>query len=1189
MLELHLLGTVSLRRDGAALSLPIKKTQALLLLAIAGRQPRARLVSLLWPALDEPTGRRNLRRELARLREIGAGDAVQAESDYLALGQGVATDVQQLLQALAQGRHADALTLWRGPPADGLVLDDAAAFLEWWQPEAERLRALRQRTLGALAAAQEAAGDAEAALAHVQTQLAEEPLQEQLHRDAMRLQARCGRREAALAQYERCRALLASELGLAPMAETEALATTLRAGPATAPAPPATSLRAATATAGMPQLPALLPFVGRESEIAALEMAWRAGRAVVIEGEGGLGKTRLATDFAAAHGPYARVRTRPGDGAVPYAAFARALRELAGPQPDFTALPGWAQAELARVLPELGAPPPPIRHPQERGRFIEACAQAWLLLAADSFDAVILDDWHHADHASAELLAFVAQRRREQHPASAREWLLLRPEMPEPVRQSLQRLQAGADALHLQLAPLADAAVFELVQCLSGVAEPRRFAARLGHATRGNPFFMAETLRHLAEHELLSLADDGSWRTPFDDATDDYRELPVPRSVHEAVLERVQRLPAAARRVLEAAALAAEPFLPALLAPACALSELDTVLAIDEAVQVQLLREHEQGGYAFAHDLVQQALEGSLPDARRRLVHRRLALGAEAARAAPARIAAHHEASGDLVRAVVHRIAAGEQAWALLAMPEAIAHWQQALADGATPAQAMDLHRHLMRAASLSGLEALSLEHARQLQALVAGPALSTTQSADDRVLVLTDVARHLSYLEQQPQALAILEGLPAATTDLQRARVLAVRAEVQRELGHVDEAVAAASSALELQALQARERAGLMSTLALTLHQAGRLPEAVQVLKQCAELSAELRDDLGTVRARYQLGTLLAGRDDQAAEGELLGAASLAERVGAVTMQRSVLYSLCTLYANQTRPAQVLEAATRGWQLQSRTPTGGLRVMYRLAFVDAHHALGDLGAAWEHAAAVVAEAGSVNEVYVQVSTLSTSLELLTLLGEQALARPLLQIFGPDVLRQMPQHANDLWLARAKSALLQQDTAAAEQALAQVTGDIGLGRVACFDAQVRAELALAHGDIEAALALLPHPQAEGMSDESRLRALALRVQACTRGGGVLDAELRAAVASALNTDPVHATAALYLHAALAGAAAAGVTGAPATAAADAAAHLARLCASLQAHPAQQAALRRTYAALTTPAAPPGSPGASVRR
>ena len=112
-------------------------------------------------------------------------------------------------------------------------------------------------------------------------------------------------------------------------------------------------------------------------------------------------------------------------------------------------------------------------------------------------------------------------------------------------------------------------------------------------------------------------------------ATQDYCELEVPASVREAVLARVQRLPTASQRVLEAAALAVEPFAPALLAPACALSELDTVLAIEQALAAHLLREHEAGGFAFAHDLVQQAIDAALSPERRRLVHRRLALGAE--------------------------------------------------------------------------------------------------------------------------------------------------------------------------------------------------------------------------------------------------------------------------------------------------------------------------------------------------------------------------------------------------------------------------------------------------------------------------------------------------------------------------------------------------------------------------------
>jgi DNA-binding SARP family transcriptional activator len=1194
MLALELLGPVVLRRAGQVLPVAIKKTQALLvLLALQPRGralPRGRAVALLWPQLDESTGRRNLRRELARLREIGAGEAVLAQGDLLLLDAQVQCDLLQFQADCDAGQPDSAIERWRGPPADGLALDDAQAFNEWWAPERERLLGLRRRALVASASAHEARGDLATALQRIHSLLADDPLQEQHHRDAMRLLAASGRREAALAQFARCTALLRGELGLEPMAETLALAAMLRSTDAASGAAPApavaadgppdsqhSSLPARPPEAAVLLLPAQLPFVGRESEVAALELAWRAGRCVLIVAEGGLGKTRLATDFAAAHGPYALVRTRPSDSAVPYAAFTRALRALAGPAPDLAALPRWAQQELARLLPEWGEPPPPLQSAAERNRFFEACAMAWLVWTAESFDAVILDDWHHADAASGDLLAFIAQRRHENAQPGARELVLYRPELAAPASASLRRLQDSSDALQLRLAPLADDAVLTLLQTLSGVAKPLRFAARLQQATRGNPFFLAETLRHLAERRLLSGGPDGVWHTPYDSDTQDYRELPVPRSVHEAVLDRVQRLGPAAQRVLEAACLAAEPFAPGLLAPACALSELDTVLAIEQAVDASLLREHEAGGFAFAHDLVQQALDGTLAAERRRLVHRRLALGAEAAGASPALIAAHHEASGDASRAVVHRMAAGDQAWARFAWAEAIGHWQQALANGATVAQAAALHRQLMRVGHLCERQDLSLEHAGLLQALLAGPELSALQSADDRVLMLTDVARYLAYSEKQPEALALLNTLPAATSDLQRARVLAVRAEVCKELGHVDEAVAAARAALALQAMQGRERTDLLSTLSLTLHQAGRLPEAVQGLRECADLSAELRDDVGAVRARYQLGTFLGELGDAGAEAELLRAASMAERVGALTMQRAVLYSLCCLYANQTRPAQVLQAATRGWQMQPPLPAGGLRVMYRLAFVDAHHALGDLGEAWQHAAAALAEAGTLNEVYVQVSSLSTSLELVTLLGEQACAGPLRQSLGPDLLRQMPEHANDLWLALAKSALLQHDTAAAAQALAQVTGDIGIGRVAVFNRLVGAELALVRGQVQAALALLPAPQAEGMSDESRLRALALRVRACTQAHAALasamDATLLAECTAALHSEPVHATAALYLHAALAAAAAQGVAGVPATAAADAAAHLARLCESLHAHPAQERALRHLAASL----------------
>src|SRR5512147_1889974 len=107
---LRLLGPPRLERAGRALELRLRKGWALLLmLALQGAQPRPRIVASLWPALDEATGRRNLRRELARLAEAGAPGLVVADGDRLRLVDEVEIDVPRFERAAAAGRHAEAL------------------------------------------------------------------------------------------------------------------------------------------------------------------------------------------------------------------------------------------------------------------------------------------------------------------------------------------------------------------------------------------------------------------------------------------------------------------------------------------------------------------------------------------------------------------------------------------------------------------------------------------------------------------------------------------------------------------------------------------------------------------------------------------------------------------------------------------------------------------------------------------------------------------------------------------------------------------------------------------------------------------------------------------------------------------------------------------------------------------------
>lgn len=1169
MLALTILGPVGLARDGRAVALNVKKPLALLLLLARhpAPLPRARVVAWLWPALDEPMGRRNLRRELARLREAGVGDAVQVEGDTLALSLGLTCDAQSFAAALAAGRHEDALALWRGPAADGFALGDADAFDDWLARERTQLEEERRRAMRASAAAREAAGDTAGALARINRLLADDPLQEQHHRDAMRLLAASGRREAALAQYERCRALLNGELGLAPMPETEALAHALRAA-ATARGPALPAVAAAPRVAPRrPPLPEALPFVGRSDEAARLERAWSGGRPIVIEGEAGVGKSRLAIDFASAHGPYALARCRPGDAELPYASFTRALHALAGPQ--LAQLPAWVGRELARLLPELGPSPAPIQSDEERARFFEACATAWQALAADDVDAVVLDDWHLADAASRGLLGFIATRRAEAPMPGVRLVLVLRPELDAAAGEALRTLATSTGALRLRLAPLPGDAVVELVRGLSGANEPLRFAARLLRATGGNPFFLAETLRHLVELGLLSCDASGGWQTPFDAATEDYRELPMPASVHDAVLARVQRLPAASQRLLDAAALADEPFAPALLAPACALSELEAVLAIEGALAANLLHEHPAGGYTFAHDLVQQAVSASLGDARRRLVHRRLALGAEASAAPAATIAAHHEASGDAARAIPHRIDAGDHAERLHALPQAVQQWLKALSHGPAPALAVDVYRRLIWVAKELSDRAGLQAHAIALGALLAARSLAPQAQIEALRLRCSALIGHGANEE----AIAELDdALKGTSGDRHQAQLLMQRGIALHNLGRSTEAMAVVQAALALPALPDADRIELLDLAFLSEHNAGRAAPALAHADAQLALSLRMGKEHAIARSRYRRGIQLLQMDDEVgAESELLAAVEDCERCGYSRTGRIAVYNLTCVYAARGEHARALAAAERAFGFEPPLPAGALRAMLRIAMADAQHALGDFGRSWDLARRAVADALTQDEQSVHIIAATGVMTPLAMVGQADLARQLLAAVGDEALRQLPGPASEMWVALAQMELLLRRPAAAASALERLdaAGGAREERVRVRLAHARCGLALAHGDGDAALAALPADDASGMNVELRTRGLAWRIDVQAPRGSV-DAATLALARATLAAPSAHAQASLELHTALARAARRGALGVPADAIDGHAAYVDKLAQTLSGHPTQRAAFNAMW-------------------
>jgi tetratricopeptide (TPR) repeat protein len=306
---------------------------------------------------------------------------------------------------------------------------------------------------------------------------------------------------------------------------------------------------------------------------------------------------------------------------------------------------------------------------------------------------------------------------------------------------------------------------------------------------------LLETLQHLFETGDLRLEPGGGWSTPYDQTTRDYRELPIPLSVRQAVLNRVDRLGSAARRLLEAASLSEDGFTLEEIAPATALSEWEGLEGLERTVRAQVL-EHSGAGYRFAHDLTRSALSGSLSPERRRLVHLKLAANLERLEGPAARIALHLESAEKPTLAVPWRVRAAQAAARIYAQQEALAHYAAALPHAGLE-EAFAIHEARIdlfnllddnagREAELDALERV----AQQLPdpRFAAAAALARAHLAVRR-------AQNAEALERVERVLAA-PNLPSAL----RQQALFVSSEALRRLGRLDESEARLHQALPLE-----------------------------------------------------------------------------------------------------------------------------------------------------------------------------------------------------------------------------------------------------------------------------------------------------------------------------------------------------------------------------------------------------
>ncbi len=327
VLRLQLLGAFQATVDDAPnTAFRSNKTRALLAyLALNGGRAHTRdaLATLLWGDYAQPAARASLRQAIANLRQVAAPlldaqppalfitrQTLRLETDHpevwvdvLALGH--------LLERVQTHEHANAaccsqcrcwlegaVSLYHGDFLAGLELEDAPAFQAWRLMQQESLHQQILEALQSLSVSYAAMDDLTLQANALRRLLHLQPWHEGAHRALMDALARAGQRTAALAQYERCREILADELGVEPAAETTALYRLIQAEALPAETPPHPSAERPAPDHNLP--PPATPFIGRDALLAQVVAALSESdaRLLTLLGPGGAGKTRLALEAA---------------------------------------------------------------------------------------------------------------------------------------------------------------------------------------------------------------------------------------------------------------------------------------------------------------------------------------------------------------------------------------------------------------------------------------------------------------------------------------------------------------------------------------------------------------------------------------------------------------------------------------------------------------------------------------------------------------------------------------------------------------------------------------------------------------------------------------------------------------------------------------------------------------------------
>jgi class 3 adenylate cyclase len=437
------------------------------------------------------------------------------------------------------------------------------------------------------------------------------------------------------------------------------------------------------------------PYVGRirERELLASRLAAArddAGGLVLIAGEPGIGKTRLAAEVCSHFDGLTVLIGGCHDGdVVPYAPFAEAITDWVRRTPAArvrTTL-GADAAVVARlataigdVVPDVGEPVP-IPADAETARLHDAVGQVLMRLGDADPLALVVEDLHWADDATVGMLRTLARVAARTHVLVIGTYRETDLDRRHPFAKALPELQREVEVTRIALDGLGGDDVLALLERISGHPVPPAFAERLALETDGNPFFLRETLLHLADEGQLRV-EDGVWVAAPN------IELSIPAGVRDVIGRRLSRLSPDANKLLAAGALFEVSFPLTVAAAVTRIDEDEALDAIDEALDARIVTATgEFDRYAFTHALFRHTLVEELNPSRQVRMHRAIAEAIEkdlrgtpdaATAAMLARHYLHSAAIPGAERGVPHALVAADDAASRYARREEFAALQTA-------------------------------------------------------------------------------------------------------------------------------------------------------------------------------------------------------------------------------------------------------------------------------------------------------------------------------------------------------------------------------------------------------------------------------------------------------------------------------------------------------------------------------